>query len=533
MDGKPGVNTDSAEAAQDPPDGTNIVSMINNGRATHATMAHIEDITPQYTASLNDIPITKHLRATTGNVDTTTSAIQIDEKKRKHNPNSSSDKIRKSSRVDNPTAMGKHSKHGDRPDKDKKKKHQSSHSTSSKQTLIENAFRAKTDPQTMDSSGSTIHINIGTPEPQATTSAAIPQAAPAVSDPIIIVDDDNIDDLSQQVSDTLKIHKTVKEGPELATSMPFFGRTVTIGSNNPAPPKKILPTYSQQLTHSGPQHKAPKKVTRAATPSYVSAKKTDKKLTEATQTSTVNLSFHEATTEPKFEILPQAENIWRQARACFVAHGKLSIRAEKLQEWAIQGLTPAWAVGTGPTPPHFLPKDSATITRLGDLYRQHACENLQVLTDGLLLEADKKEKEGQALYRSLTDLYDQDPSGLQRLTDIISRMVKKDVINTLTQLNRQEADLRANITCARDIYLMRQPAPRNQDSSGPRNNQRGRSRNTRSPNNTRSPSSRRTKRRRSNSRPRSNSRNKKSGGRRSPDQVAFSKFKQWLKSENN
>lgn len=559
MDGTPKFTKSNSVADLDQPNGTITVS-TNNGIVEIAATAYNGDTTPQYTASLNDVttsPARAHVINNTG--------MQTinDDKKRKHH-NSSSDKLKKkSSRVNDnfDLNMGKHSSDKDKNRK-KEKKNKSSHCTS-RQTLIENAFT----PLASDSA-TTININVDGTEPiptrrpdpatpmaaapnsgaaahravastsghasraVASTSGTAPRAVSTTSATAIIVDEEHIDTLTEQVSASLNINNVAHPAQGKKVHMPFFGSTVTLGGSTSTPVRAALPQYGQQLSYGGPQHPAPRYNAMEPLQSYAQSKDSNKAHTEATQTSTANLSFQQTeTTTPDFTILPQAEKIWKQARSCFVAHGKIRKRAQKLQEWAQLGLTPSWAVGTGPAPQHLLPKDNAHITRLGDLYRHQACESMKVHASGLFMEAEQKEQEGQALFKSLHNLYERDPQGLKRLTDIISRMVKNDILKTTTQLDIQEAELRASITCAKDVFLIRHPLT--PDTAGQRQNQRGRQQRPRSP------STKRSKRRRSQSSPRprnssrgnrnTNSRGNRNTRGQSPNQVSFKQFKQWLK----
>lgn len=544
MDGTPRFTTTHEEADMDNTNGTITVSTADTPAATTL------QVTPQYTASLNDL--------TTGNGtlnpgNTAHAHRHHEEKKQKHNK-SSSDKLRKkTSRIshsnsnDTDLTMGKNHK------SDNAAKKASKSQDTSRQMSIDTAFRATGKHSTEKTNTGTRATTAGpaTNSPSNTTeeiagtstSTNISMEAAGSSNSthtaveVIDIDnlpDDNVDDLRDQLKKALTINPGHPK-PGKSARMPFFGSTVNIGASTSTPAPA---SYSQQLTRRGPHQTAPKHSAIDATPSYA-ANKPATGQAEGTQTSTVNLSFQNTETNtPEFSILPQANSIWRQARACFVIHGKARTRAQKLQEWARQGLTPAWAVGTGPTPPHFLPKDATTIARLGELHRQQACNTMRLHAAGLIIDAESKEAEGQALYSTLTNIYEKDPSGLDRLTDIITRMVKKDVANTTTQLNRQEVEMRAAIQHTSDVFALRNPPPR-PEVTGRRNQQRGRAQNNRSPRSPRSPSQRRPKRRRSRSTPRRRSNSRGNSGRRNnnqgqpPNQVSYNQFKQWLNTKKN
>ena len=84
------------------------------------------------------------------------------------------------------------------------------------------------------------------------------------------------------------------------------------------------------------------------------------------QTSRQNISFRKQDGEPDFSIMPEANDIWRKARTCFITAEKIRFRSDRLQSWAKQRLVPDCAVGTGPIPPQFTCTNSIFNNRLGE-----------------------------------------------------------------------------------------------------------------------------------------------------------------------
>ena len=228
--------------------------------------------------------------------------------------------------------------------------------------------------------------------------------------------------------------------------------------------------------------------------------------TDETQTSRHRLSFRKEDPEEDFQILPEADSIWKQARACFIAAEKAKIRSDRLTSWAKSRLTPAWAVGAGPTPTQFSCSSTVFNNRLGETLRMQACDTMFILAEGLKHEAQTKESQGQALYQSLGSIYSNNPEGLKSITNIITKYVRRDAHHTTMVLNKQEAELRAQPNTAADILTLRNPPPPPEETTSRRNsNKRSRQSRSRSPR-------QRPKRRRSNSRPRNQSRGRRQRG---------------------
>ena len=250
--------------------------------------------------------------------------------------------------------------------------------------------------------------------------------------------------------------------------------------------------------------------------------------TEETQTSRPELSFHAEEPTEEFKVLPEAQGIWKQARSCFIAAEKARIRSEKLISSAKQRLVPAWAIATGPTPPQFLATNQTFCNRLGENLRIQACDTLFILAEGLKYEAQTKESQGQALYSSLQAIYTNDTKGLQKLTDIITKFVKRDAHFTEVSLNKQEASMRAQPNSALDILKIRNPpAPSPEETNTRTSRRRSRQSTSRSP-------QRQQKRRRSNSRPRrSQSRRRRGNNRnRNEEDRLTGLFRQFLRLQN-
>lgn len=262
----------------------------------------------------------------------------------------------------------------------------------------------------------------------------------------------------------------------------------------------------------------------------------------STQTSSHPLTFTATPDEqqPAFHILPQALGIWRQSRGCFVTSEKCKVRAEKLRDWAEEGLVVPWAVGTSRTPYHYLPKDQATITHLGEKLTLQALATMKSHAYGIQLEADLKMAQAQALYKSLEAMYVDDPDELLKITQIIARMVAKDHHLATTQANRTEAAMRANPLTPKDVYNLRYP-----QVSPPTETTNIRGRRRRSQSTSRSPrqqtprkrqrdNSRDNRRQRDNSRDNRRQRNyvrpqTRHQGTKSADEKLFSRFQQFLR----
>lgn len=272
-----------------------------------------------------------------------------------------------------------------------------------------------------------------------------------------------------------------------------------------SPLQNNLAPYSQAIGQSNRQYSAPAFPSSfTPIPNYNTSTPKPTDATEATQTSSHHITFHDPEEQIKFTIMPQALSIWRQARSSFVGAEKAKIRAAKLQEWATAGLTPDWAIGHGPTPQQFIPHDDATINHVGENLKLHAIQTLHIHATGLMLEAKMKDTQGHALFKSLQALYEQDPEGLHKLTEIIGKYVKNDAHHTLTQLHKQEAAMRASPKSARDLFLVRNPPPPSPETTAaPRRERRRHNSRSRSPYK-RGSSSRKRRRSRSNSNPRSN-----------------------------
>lgn len=231
-------------------------------------------------------------------------------------------------------------------------------------------------------------------------------------------------------------------------------------------------SYSQAMGTGNKQYPAPNFSTMPDLPAYNTAAND---LTEATQTSTHLLTFKSQEDNVEFLILPQALTIWRQARSCFCTAEKAKLRSIKLNEWAKQRLVPEWAVGRSPFPQQYNLTESTAINRLGERLRMQATETLFIMATCIREEHILKEQQGHALHQSLQTLYADDPEGLKKLEDIISKYVKKDAHNVMVQLNKQEATMRAAPNTARDIYLIRNPPPQPQEDRITSRGQRRRS----------------------------------------------------------
>lgn len=298
-------------------------------------------------------------------------------------------------------------------------------------------------------------------------------------------------------------------------------------------------SYTQALCPGGPQFKAPKATTTFdPIPAYKQSVEKQIGASEATQTSTHQLTFQDTEEETPFSILPQALNIWRQARSCFVSSEKTKVRAAKLRDWANQGLIVEWAVGSCPTPPHFTIRDEAITNHFGEELRAQACHTMHIHAAGLQQDAELKQAQGQALHKSLENMYVDNQPELHKLTAIITRMVNKDVHYATTQMNKQEASMRAAPFSAQQIYKLRNPPPAPMDPTPRRERRRGSNQRSRSPrqrsgNARKRQRSRSNNRQRSQSRPRNQQRRDNRPNQKSDEQKMFSRFQQFLKQQRN
>lgn len=293
-------------------------------------------------------------------------------------------------------------------------------------------------------------------------------------------------------------------------------------------------SYSQSLQLGGPQYPAiPHPSPLDPIPKYYHNK--GRQIgTTSTQTSSHPLTFQNTPeeAEPAFHILPEAVGIWRQSRGYFVTAEKCRVRADKLRDWAEEGLVIPWAVGVSRTPYHYLPKDPKVITYLGEKLTLQALQVMKTHAYGVQTEADLKTTQAHALYTSLEAMYGEDPEELLKLTQIIGRMVAKDRQLATTQANKTEAEMRAHPLTPADVYKLRYPSSAPSNETTPTRGRRRRSKSTSRSPRQQAPQKRRRDRSRSNkNRYRSNVRPQPNQAHKSADAKLFSRFQDFLKKD--
>ena len=153
-----------------------------------------------------------------------------------------------------------------------------------------------------------------------------------------------------------------------------------------------------------------------------------------------------------------AEDLWKQARNNFFYAERANLRAEKLSSWAAERFLPARDIGKGNIPRHLL-NDTENSNIISIMLFEQAKDLVNSLAKSLQKVSKQKLISAKALLKTVQEIYGEDKDSYIMAAIKLKNIVNKYIIQIQTNLDHQEATIRANRITPKCLELRTSLAP--------------------------------------------------------------------------